>query len=123
MTAWARSSTMRRTAVGALSICSLSITATAALADINGSSCPLNAIAVEPGASIPAAVDRAGKGAAFCLKSRGSPEGLSLKSELGPAPPVPAYGLGEVPQRCLLIRSVAGHIIGADLSTGVGLDA
>ena len=40
----------------------------AALAGIDSSSCPLDAIAVEPGNSIQSAVDRAGVGAVFCLK-------------------------------------------------------
>ena len=123
MTAWARSSTVRRAAVGALALGSLSTAATAAHADIRRSFWPLNAIAVEPGASIQAAADRAGKGSAFCLISRGSPEGLSPKSELDPVLPLPAYGLEEVPQRYSLMRPVAGQIIGADLSTGVGFDA
>src|SRR5258708_733098 len=44
----------------------------AAAADVRGVAdepCPPGAIAVEPGASIQAAVDRAGDGAAFCLKN------------------------------------------------------
>ena len=39
------------------------------MAQVKDSSCPANAIAVGPGASIQAAVDRAGEGAVFCLKS------------------------------------------------------
>ena len=68
MTARVRSSIVRRTVVGALAICGLSITAEAAFAGVNSSSCPLDAIAVEPGNSIQAAVDRSGEGAVFCLK-------------------------------------------------------
>jgi hypothetical protein len=44
----------------------------AAAADVRGVAdepCPPGAIAVEPGASIQTAVDRAGDGAAFCLKN------------------------------------------------------
>jgi hypothetical protein len=69
MMAWNRSSTARRRGIGTLVLCSLSITAAAAVVDVNSSSCPFNAIGVEPGKSIQAAVDRAGKGAAFCLKT------------------------------------------------------
>jgi Right handed beta helix region len=44
-------------------------TAAAAAAGVTDAPCPLGAIAVEPGASIQAAVDGAGDGAAFCLKN------------------------------------------------------
>ena len=44
-------------------------TAAAAVAGVTDAPCPLGAIAVEPGASIQAAVDSAGDGAVFCLKN------------------------------------------------------
>jgi hypothetical protein len=43
--------------------------ATAAAQGVTDEPCPLGAIAVEPGASIQAAVDRAGEGAVFCLQA------------------------------------------------------
>jgi hypothetical protein len=53
-----------------LALCSLSIAAAAAFGTGNpSSSCPLDATAIEPGASIQARVDSAGEGAAFCLKN------------------------------------------------------
>ena len=51
-----------------VALCSLLIAAAAAFVDVNSSSCPFDAIAVEPGNSIQAAVDFAGEGAVFCLK-------------------------------------------------------
>jgi hypothetical protein len=56
--------------IGATVLCSLWIGAAATFlyAD-SSSSCPFDAIAIEPGASIQAAVDRAGDGAGFCLKT------------------------------------------------------
>jgi parallel beta-helix repeat protein len=69
MMAWTRSSTGRRTWIGTLALCSLLIIAAAAFVDANSSSCPFDAIAVEPGNSIQAAVDFAGEGATFCLKN------------------------------------------------------
>jgi hypothetical protein len=68
MTAWARNSIVGRTAIGTLAICGVSIAAVTALVGVNSSSCPLDAIAVEPGNSIQAAVDHSDEGAAFCLK-------------------------------------------------------
>ena len=44
-------------------------TAAAAAAGVTDAPCPLGAIAVEPGASIQAAVDSAGNGSVFCLKN------------------------------------------------------
>src|ERR1700738_4249693 len=44
------------------------IVATAAARGVGEAPCPAGAIAVEPGASIQAAVDLGGEGAAFCLK-------------------------------------------------------
>jgi parallel beta helix pectate lyase-like protein len=45
------------------------VVATAAAQGVTDEPCPLGAIAVEPGASIQAAVDRAGEGAVFCLQA------------------------------------------------------
>jgi hypothetical protein len=68
MMACTRSSTTRRTLIRTLALCSPLIAAVAAFVDVNSSSCPYDAIAVEPGNSIQAAVDFAGEGAVFCLK-------------------------------------------------------
>lgn len=68
MMAWTRSSAARRIFVGTLALCSVLVAAAAAFVDVNSSSCPSDAIAIEPGSSIQAAVDLAGEGAAFCLK-------------------------------------------------------
>jgi hypothetical protein len=54
--------------IGVTALCSL-IAAETASAGVNASSCPANAIAIEPGTPIQAAVDRAGEGAAFCLRN------------------------------------------------------
>jgi Right handed beta helix region len=66
MMTWTRSS--RRTVIGTLALCSALIATAAAFVEVNSPSCPLDAIAVEPGSSIQAAVDLAGEGAVFCLK-------------------------------------------------------
>ena len=50
-------------------LCVLLIADRTSLAQPRDMACPANAIAVQPGASIQAAVDRAGDGASFCLKS------------------------------------------------------
>src|ERR1700704_4294840 len=68
MMAWARNSTARRTWIGALALSGLLMAAAAAFVNVNGSSCPPDAIAVELGNSIQAAVDFVGEGAVFCLK-------------------------------------------------------
>jgi hypothetical protein len=68
MMAWTGSATTRRKWIRTLALCSLLIAAAAAFVDVNSSSCPFDAIAVEPGSSIQAAVDFAGEGAVFCLK-------------------------------------------------------
>ncbi|MGJ4941593.1 right-handed parallel beta-helix repeat-containing protein [Bradyrhizobium sp. HKCCYLS1011] len=68
MTGWLRSSAARRTFIGTLAFCSVLVAAAAAFVDVNSSSCPSDAIAIEPGRSIQAAVDLAGEGAVFCLK-------------------------------------------------------
>jgi hypothetical protein len=66
--AWIRSSTVRRNIIITLALCSVLIAIAAAVVEVNGSSCPLDAIVIEPGNSIQAAVDLAGEGAVFCLK-------------------------------------------------------
>ena len=53
---------------GMLLLCGLLIAARVANAGVNSSSCPRDAIAISPGAQIQEIVDRAGDGAAFCLK-------------------------------------------------------
>src|SRR5258706_15663129 len=68
MMAYTRNSGRRRTLIRTFALCSLLIAAVAAFVDVNSSSCPFDAIAVEPGNSIQAAVDFAGDGAVFCLK-------------------------------------------------------
>src|SRR5438132_9295871 len=45
------------------------LTVTSSQSGVLDESCPSATIAIEPGASIQAAVDRAGDGAAFCLKN------------------------------------------------------
>src|SRR5713226_1281486 len=45
------------------------LAATSARSGVRDEPCPAAAIAIEPGASIQAAVDQAGDGAAFCLKN------------------------------------------------------
>lgn len=65
----------------------------AAAADVRGVAdepCPPSAIAVEPGASIQAAVDRAGDGAAFCLKN-----GIHRMQAIRPKPGQSFYGEGQ----------------------------
>jgi hypothetical protein len=68
MMAWVRSSTARRTVVGALGFCGVLIATSVAFVEVNSTSCPLDAITIEPGSAIQAAVDLAGEGAVFCLK-------------------------------------------------------
>src|SRR5258708_6951247 len=64
-----RSASARSILSGTLLLCGLLIAAQVANAGVNSSSCPRDAIAIVPGASIQATVDRAGDGAAFCLKN------------------------------------------------------
>jgi Right handed beta helix region len=52
-----------------LAVLALFVVATPALAGVIDEPCPPGAIALTPGVSIQAAVDRAGAGAAFCLKN------------------------------------------------------
>src|SRR5258708_11083429 len=55
-------------ALWALSAAAPGVVATVAAQGVTDEPCPLGAIAVEPGTSIQAAVDRAGEGAVFCLQ-------------------------------------------------------
>jgi hypothetical protein len=55
--------------IGISVLCGLVIACDAAMARVSDSSCPSDAIAVEPGASMQAAVDRGGDGTVFCVKS------------------------------------------------------
>jgi hypothetical protein len=56
-------------ALWALAAFAPGVVATAAAQGVTDEPCPLGAIAVAPGASIQAAVDRAGEGAVFCLQA------------------------------------------------------
>jgi len=56
------------TGFGTLALFGVLIAAAEAYVDVNSSSCPIDAIAVEPGRSIQSAVDASGEGAVFCLK-------------------------------------------------------
>jgi len=76
--------------IGAVVLCSLLIGAEAANSGVNGSSCPLNAIAIEPVALIQATVDLAGDGAAFCLKN-----GIHRAQAVRPRPKQRFYGEGQ----------------------------
>ena len=64
-------------------------TAAAAAPGVSDAPCPLGAIAVEPGAAIQAAVERAGAGAAFCLKN-----GVHRVQVVRPRPGQKFYGEG-----------------------------
>jgi hypothetical protein len=64
--------------------------ATAAQSGVLGEPCPVATIAIEPGASIQAAVDRAGDGAAFCLKN-----GTHRIQAIRPLPNQRFYGEGQ----------------------------
>lgn len=68
MRASARRWTTRGALILTLALCSLLVAAVAAFVGVNSSSCPVGAIAIEPGGSIQAAVDSAGEGGVFCLK-------------------------------------------------------
>jgi hypothetical protein len=57
-----------RVGCGVMVLCGLLLVSPAARAGTSGAACPAGAIAVAPGTSIQAAVDKAGDGAAFCLK-------------------------------------------------------
>jgi hypothetical protein len=73
----------------ALLILSSPATAAAAAVGVTDASCPLGAIAVEPGASIQGAVDSAGDGKVFCLKN-----GMHRAQAVRPRPGQSFYGEG-----------------------------
>ena len=89
MMAWIRRLSARRTLIGALVLCIPLIGPEAAIFHVNRSSCPHDAIAVEPGASIQAAVDFAGDGAVFCLRN-----GIHRAQAVRPRPKQRFYGEG-----------------------------
>jgi Right handed beta helix region len=90
MTAWNPSASARRKLIGAAVLCSLLTAADPANSGVTGSSCPANAIAIEPGALIQATVDLAGDGAAFCLKN-----GIHRAQAVRPRPRQRFYGEGQ----------------------------
>jgi hypothetical protein len=90
MTAYKLSASARRMLTGTVVLCSFLITAEGANSGVNSSSCPLNAIAIGPGASIQATVDLAGDGAAFCLKN-----GVHRAQTVRPRPRQRFYGEGQ----------------------------
>lgn len=90
MTSWKRSVLARRVLIGALGLCSLLLVAEATIFYVPNSSCPPDAIAIEPGAPIQARVDLAGDGAAFCLKN-----GVHRAQAIRPRPRQRFYGEGQ----------------------------
>src|SRR6185437_1393183 len=90
MTAFTRMSITRRTLIATFLLCGLLIAAAAAFVDVSTSSCPYDAIAIEPGKSIQAAVDFAGDGAVFCLK-----KGIHRAQAVRPRAGQIFYGEGE----------------------------
>src|SRR4051794_12798026 len=64
-----RTSRVRTWLTGATVLCGLWIAAAATFVHATGPSCPVGAVAIAPGASIQAAVDRDGAGAVFCLQA------------------------------------------------------
>lgn len=90
MMTWSPGVSTRRMLSGALVLCSLLIVVEAAKAGVTGSSCPSNAIAIEPGALIQVAADVAGDGAAFCLKN-----GIHRAQAVRPRPRQRFYGEGQ----------------------------
>jgi Right handed beta helix region len=90
MTAGTRNSATPRTLIRTFTLCVLSIAAVAAFVDVSSSSCPLDAIAIEPGNSIQTAVDFAGEGAVFCLK-----KGIHRAQAVRPRAGQVFYGEGE----------------------------
>jgi hypothetical protein len=87
--AWNQSGSARRMLTSTLLLCSLLIVPEAANSGVHGSSCPREAIAIEPGASIQATVDLAGDGASFCLKN-----GIHRAQAVRPRPKQRFYGEG-----------------------------
>lgn len=68
----------------------LQLVATATAQGVSNAPCPRNAFAVEPGASIQAAVDRADRGATFCLKN-----GIHRMQAIRPKPGQSFQGEGQ----------------------------
>jgi hypothetical protein len=98
MMAWHRNVLARRTLVCVLGLCSLLIVALVvvrsplvapATVGVHNASCPRDAIAVEPGASIEATVELADDGAVFCLKN-----GIHRAQAVRPRPRQRFYGEG-----------------------------
>jgi parallel beta-helix repeat protein len=77
MMAWHKSAWFRRTSLGLFGVCVVGITALVAgfplvapaKVGVRSASCPQDAIAIEPGVSIEAAITKGGEGAVFCLKN------------------------------------------------------
>jgi hypothetical protein len=90
MTTWKPSALARQMLIPAVVLCSLLIAAKTANSGVNSSSCPLNAIAIEPGALTQATVDLAGDGAAFCLRN-----GIHRAHPVRPRPRQRFYGEGQ----------------------------
>jgi hypothetical protein len=90
MMAFTRISATRRKLIATILLCGLLIAAVAAFVDVDTASCPYDAIAVEPGKSIQAAVDFAGEGAVFCLK-----KGIHRAQAVRPRAGQIFYGEGE----------------------------
>src|SRR2546430_2020393 len=76
--------------IALLAIVVLPVVAAPARPGVADDPCPPDAIAVEPGASIQLAVDRAGDGAAFCLKN-----GIHRMQVVRPKPGQNFHGEGE----------------------------
>jgi hypothetical protein len=89
MTTWNSSASGRGMLTGAAVACGLLLAAGPANAGVNSSPCPRNAIAIEPGALTQVTVDRAGDGAAFCLKN-----GIHRAQAVRPRPRQRFYGEG-----------------------------
>lgn len=103
MTASPPGSAARNIMVYTFAFCSLLIAAITAFADVNNSSCPLGAIAVEPGNSIQSAVDLSGEGAVFCLK-----QGIHRAQAIRPRARQMFYGeIGTVLNGSLLVNGFA----------------
>lgn len=81
---------MRRMLIGVLVPWCLLLAAEPANAGVINSSCPSNAIAIEPGSSIQAMADRAGDGALFCLKN-----GIHRAEAVRPRPGQRFHGEGK----------------------------
>src|SRR5215218_5541381 len=75
--------------IGGLVLCSLLIATEATSAGVKSSACPVNAIAIAPGAAIQAVIDVAEDGAAFCLKN-----GIHRTQAIRPRPKQRFHGEG-----------------------------